>query len=223
MLPDSRVYTDFAGLTTLRARAQANPGETLGEVAEQFEAVFLQMMLKSMRATTHGDPLLGEGGKLYAELFDQQIALDLAGSKRFGLAQSLVQSIRAQIPSLVQEVSPSQPSAILNLPIPPLMRLEPAGTTKVTPAASVPHPGRLADTPEEFVEVLWPHAQHAGQSLGVDPRLLIAQAALETGWGRSVIHDGGGAQLATICLASKRIRAGAVPTWRYPPSSSMMA
>ena len=98
MLPDASVYTDFAGLTALRARAQQNAGETVGEVAEQFEAIFLQMMLKSMRQTVKGDPLLGQGGELYADLFDQQIALELAGSNRFGLAQSLLASIQAFIP-----------------------------------------------------------------------------------------------------------------------------
>ena len=120
MLPDASVYTDFAGLTALRARAQQNAGETVGEVAEQFEAVFLQMMLKSMRETTKGDPLLGESGKLYGELFDQQIALELAGSKRLGLAQSLVESIREFVPGEIsQNQSPRRGEAV-NLTIPPV-------------------------------------------------------------------------------------------------------
>ena len=50
---------------------------------------------------------------------------------------------------------------------------------------------KIDGSPEAFVRVLWPHAQQAARELNVDPEILIAQSALETGWGRSVI-DGGG-------------------------------
>lgn len=156
-------------------------------MAEQFEAVFLQMMLKSMRETTKGDPLLGESGKLYGELFDQQIALELAGSKRLGLAQSLVESIREFVPGEIsQNQSPRRGEAV-NLTIPPVSQ----GALSLSGQAKTerPAPTQLSKTPEQFVDALWPHGKRAGHSLGVDPRLLIAQAALETGWGRSVIHD----------------------------------
>jgi flagellar protein FlgJ len=39
-------------------------------------------------------------------------------------------------------------------------------------------------TPEAFVQSIWPHAQKAAQALGVPAKALVAQAALETGWGR---------------------------------------
>ena len=189
MLPDASVYTDFAGLTALRARAQHNAGETLGEVAEQFEAVFLQMMLKSMRETTEGDPLLGSSGELYGELFDQQIALELAGSKRFGLSQSLIENIQGFVPGDASPATTPRRSDPVNVTIPAVPR-------RVGPRSEAkplsPDSSRLADTPEGFVDALWPHARRAAESLGVDPRLLIAQAALETGWGRSVIHDSRG-------------------------------
>jgi flagellar protein FlgJ len=47
-------------------------------------------------------------------------------------------------------------------------------------------------TPDEFVQRVWPHAQAAARELGVDPRALVAQAALETGWGKSIMpgHNG---------------------------------
>jgi len=47
-------------------------------------------------------------------------------------------------------------------------------------------------TPEGFVAKIWHHAQKAAQELGVDPRALVAQAALETGWGRRGISRGNG-------------------------------
>ena len=190
MLPDASIYTDFAGLTALRARAQQNAGETLGEVAEQFEAIFLQMMIKSMRQTTNGDALLGRGGELYSELFDQQIALDLAGSKRFGLARSLIESIQGFVPGAIPEDLTTGRGTPVNLSIPPVTHV--ARSRPIESQSPLPGPTRLAETPEAFVDVLWPQALRAGESLGVDPRLLIAQAALETGWGRAVIHDGEG-------------------------------
>lgn len=51
------------------------------------------------------------------------------------------------------------------------------------------------NTPERFVAEIWSHAQSAAKELGVDPRALVAQAALETGWGKRVIqrNDGGSA------------------------------
>jgi flagellar protein FlgJ len=54
-------------------------------------------------------------------------------------------------------------------------------------------PSRYArNTPERFVSEIWDHAKQAGKELGVDPRALVAQAALETGWGRRVIKTGDG-------------------------------
>ncbi|MCW8955998.1 MAG: flagellar assembly peptidoglycan hydrolase FlgJ, partial [Gammaproteobacteria bacterium] len=40
------------------------------------------------------------------------------------------------------------------------------------------------EKPEDFIDDLWPHAVKAGEELGVSPDVLIAQSALETGWGR---------------------------------------
>lgn len=45
-----------------------------------------------------------------------------------------------------------------------------------------------AQSPEAFVQEVWPHAQRAADELGVDPRALVAQAALETGWGKHQIR-----------------------------------
>ena len=45
------------------------------------------------------------------------------------------------------------------------------------------------ETPQEFVDVLWPVAQKVGEIMGVDPKAIVAQAALETGWGKHIIHQ----------------------------------
>jgi len=49
------------------------------------------------------------------------------------------------------------------------------------------------ESPDEFVENLWPHAQQAAEKLGVNPKAILAQAALETGWGKYPIAKENGA------------------------------
>lgn len=48
------------------------------------------------------------------------------------------------------------------------------------------------NSPEEFVETLWPIAQQVGKAMGVEPKAIMAQAALETGWGKYIIHQADG-------------------------------
>ena len=66
--------------------------------------------------------------------------------------------------------------------------VNPADTIAAQRAASQ-FPG---NSPEAFVAKLWPHARRAADELGVDPRGLIAQAALETGWGKRLPSHGDG-------------------------------
>jgi flagellar protein FlgJ len=89
------LYTDFNGLTRLRAEATAQSDTAAKEVAEQFESLFLQMMLKSMRdATVPGESGESEQTKFYQEMFDKQIALDLSNKgDGIGLAKMLEKQI----------------------------------------------------------------------------------------------------------------------------------
>ena len=88
-------YADFAGLAELRASARAHDPEALEAVARQFQGVFLKMMLKSMRDALPGDPLFdGESTRLYRDLFDHQISLELSRSENLGIAEMLVRQLR---------------------------------------------------------------------------------------------------------------------------------
>jgi flagellar protein FlgJ len=75
--------------------------------------------------------------------------------------------------------------------------LDLAGFVPIAPTTNTAVPAHLANarpgTPEAFVAEVWPHAQAAAAELGVDPRMLVAQAALETGWGRSTMRGADGA------------------------------
>jgi len=78
-------------------------------------------------------------------------------------------------------------AADLGAPVP----LEPDAEAVSAAAAAAPAPGAIEDTQTAFLQALWPSAVEAGAELGVDPRTLIAHAALETGWGRSLAGAAG--------------------------------
>lgn len=98
---EAAVYTDFSQLEALKAEAQANPNGALEEVAQQFESLFLQMMLKSMREATIKSDLFGSDQmEAYQSMADQQTALSLSQQGGVGLARVLVEQmqVRGQVP-----------------------------------------------------------------------------------------------------------------------------
>jgi flagellar protein FlgJ len=81
---------DFAGLAQMRASAVQGDKKVTKEVAQQFEAIFINMMLKSMREATDRSGLLdSESTKTYESMFDQQLSTELAANGTFGIAQAL--------------------------------------------------------------------------------------------------------------------------------------
>lgn len=190
------VYTDFKGLTELRLNAQSNPEQTLRAAGRQFEALFIQMMLQSMRDASPGDPLLGDGGgqAMYRDMFDKQISLALSEKGSLGLAEAVMRQLRQGLPA-----TPSEPMPLVQPLIPATSDGRPDASSQVTPPVAPANPDasrnnspQAFNTPDEFVTAMWPAAQAAARDLGLDPRVLIAQAALETGWGRSVMQHGDG-------------------------------
>lgn len=177
--------TDLGALASLRAQARAHDPESLRKAAQQFEALFTQQLLKSARAANLGDDVLGGGQtEFYQDLFDQQMALHLSSGKGIGLAEVLVRQMMGSsgadeapapgrafsdyrpVTSLAHEVSASRRA-----------RLEAAATTSAT---------ALSGDARAFVDQVLPHAKRAAQALGVPAEAIVAQAALETGWGRHV-------------------------------------
>jgi flagellar protein FlgJ len=197
---------ELKGFASLRHAARERRAETAAVVARQFEALMLQSMVRSMRQATPGDPLLSSSStRLYRDLFDQQLALRLSESGTVGLADLLVRQLR-ESGALREEVPAAEPEAdALRRGLYP-SRSGPArgageaegegersaelrAVASASAAAREPLPfaGR-----EAFVRAVRPHAERAGRALGVDPGMLVAQAALETGWGRSVLQHADG-------------------------------
>lgn len=199
MLNQTGLYADFAATAQLKRQARHDAAQSLPAVARQFEAIFMQMMLKSMRAATPGDDLFGSSQmQTYRDMFDQQIALELSSQRGFGLAQVLQRQLQGRA-GTIDDAAPQQPLA------PPLRwgrtaasQPLPTGQTAIAANAAKPAPRTPATQqaapvdalpkafkgPLDFVRSLWRHAKSAAAELGVNPSVLMAQAALETGWGK---------------------------------------
>ncbi|MEQ9464743.1 MAG: flagellar assembly peptidoglycan hydrolase FlgJ [Haliea sp.] len=206
------LYHDFSGLAALRRDARQDAASAVEPVAAQFEAIFVQQMLKSMRdATPEGDLFNSSQLKNWQQMFDQQLSVDLADHGGLGLAQVLVEQLQAAgavssaaEPDATQPLLPPQGGQQAPMLPPARYNLTPssaAGKTFAAGAEGIQAQPPLAAAggrpakpapPEDFVRELWPQALPAAAELGVDPAVLIAQAALETGWGQRALPAAAG-------------------------------
>ncbi|MDX3774319.1 rod-binding protein [Chromatiaceae bacterium AAb-1] len=95
---DSAQILAFDPLQSKSVHANLTQEESLHKAAEQFEAIFLQLVLKNMHAAT--DTLAGENGffsgkeqQLFRDMHDAQLAQSLAGSSQLGLAETMVRQL----------------------------------------------------------------------------------------------------------------------------------
>lgn len=176
----SSAITDFTQYTDLRRAAGQNDPAALREVATQFEALFLQTMLKSMRDASLGDPLFGDSEQMemYEGMMDQQLAVELASGKGVGLADLLVR----QLGGTAAAESPDRPQQEYSLQHTRRMSASPANAGIAAKSAAASW-----SNAEDFARDVWPHAERTAKALNVAPEAILAQAALETGWGQHVI------------------------------------
>nr|WP_256647099.1 flagellar assembly peptidoglycan hydrolase FlgJ [Thermomonas paludicola] len=194
-------------------RSQTPERARVEEAARGLESQFAQMLIKSLRSTSPGDPLGGDTS--YRDMYDQTLAKELTKGRGLGLQSMIVR----QLDRTLGQDTPTAPAGFLplrapgapmqlplgdtpsGLPLPAGLRgdsltLTPASGGTSLPGLALPHPPALAaktcgenapldcSSPEAFVRSVWPHAQKAAAELGVPAKALVAQAALETGWGR---------------------------------------
>lgn len=201
----SSAYYDFQSLSALKAEAARAPSQAIKDVASQFESLFMQMMVKSMReATIKGGLFESNQMDLYQSMLDQQVSMQLSAQGGLGLADILVQQLdspasansedaaeaaeksasssAASVTSLANFISGQRPVAASASIATPVVA-EPANAAEVSSTARDWRPESI----EEFVEGVWEHAVGAAKELGLDPLVLVAQSALETGWGKRII------------------------------------
>ena len=91
-----QVYSDLSSLNALKLKSRENPDNAVGEVAQQFESIFITMMMKAMRDTLPKDGLFASSQMdTYQEMFDQQLALDLSRENGLGLAAVIERQLSA--------------------------------------------------------------------------------------------------------------------------------
>jgi flagellar protein FlgJ len=166
--PPTRLAGDAQSLAALRTRATADPQAAVREVAKQFEALFMQELMKSMRAATVSSGMLdNEGSKLGTEMLDQQFALQMTG-----LPGGLSQAIERQL----QRQTGLAPAAA-------------AAATPLLPERAVRIPDKSAAA---FVQQHTQAAQAAQSATGIPAAFMLGQAAHESGWGRREIRHADG-------------------------------
>ena len=194
-MSDPSIYLDLQGLSQLRTQARENSPEAVRAVARQFEGLLMQMMLRSMREASLGDGLTdNEQTEFYQSMFDQQISLTLSKGRGMGLADMLVKQLGGNYPNPTSveantEAKKDRLESLKNTPFAfPAARTAPQMPLPQVHNGVVQTPP-VFTSPEEFVKSLWPLAQQTGKALGVAPQAILAQAALETGWGQAIMQQ----------------------------------
>ena len=156
---------DARSLDTLRLQAKQNPEQANKAVAQQFEAVFLQMVLKSMRdATPQDGPTDSDQTRMYTSMLDQQIAQSLS-AKGIGLADVMLRQLGRS-----QTAAPALP-----------VTAKPVDAKTSAPVAS-----------QNFLSRMKEHAIAASNATGIPAKFLLGHAALESGWGKGEIRTADG-------------------------------
>ena len=171
--------------------ASKDASSALEQTAEQFESLFINMMMKSMRSTTSGEGIFdSEQSRFYQEMFDQQLSVDMAKKRQIGIADMLVSQLSGQ-----QAKEPQltvQGAAETKLEFDRLRLYRPVSRVAVEGFAPLQNVSQETikgfDTPKDFIEKLMPLAEKYAPELGVEPKALLAQSALETGWGKHVTN-----------------------------------
>ncbi len=153
---------DAQSLDKLRNQAKQSPQDALKAAAQQFETVFINMMMKSMRDATPQDGMFdNEQTKMFTGMLDQQLAQDM--SKRgMGLADIMVRQLSRSLP-----VATTSPTITSN--------------SNAIPSAY------KVDMQQTFVDKLKAPAEQASRNTGIPAHLILGQAALESGWGKREI------------------------------------
>lgn len=210
-------YTDFSGLATLKLKGKEGDEGAIHEVARQFESLFLNQLLKSMRQAneifSEGSFLSSNETKTYEQMFDNQLSVSLTMGGGIGLADTIVRQLSRTpypadksdieglqttqafpISSARRQATPAHAAESIELQsIEKAAKIEPSQVTAPLPDSEssalepVTEILSIPTTPDEFIQWVYPEAVEVAKELGVSPKVLVAQSALETGWGQKPI------------------------------------
>jgi flagellar protein FlgJ len=228
---DQRLSLDVQGVDALRRTVRSSPQEGMKQASKQFEVMFMQMVLKSMREATPSDSMFSsQQEKMYTSMLDQQLSQNLSG-RGLGLAEKMfaqlsrsagVDADQAEAGAVSADRLPGAPGAVApKIALAPLaaqpasmsgsrttdLSLYETTTAQATLSRSVLPQAHV----EQFVSRMLPAAQRASQASGVPAQLIMAQAALESGWGRREIRlEDGSSSFNVFGIKADRSWKGAV-------------
>lgn len=194
---------DIRAIERLRMQAARLSPQGIAQIAKQFEGLFVNMMMKSMRSATSFDGLLNsQNTRFYTSLYDQQLSQQLSGSKGLGLADMLIKQMNknknGNIASVDEQKSVNEEIKNNSSDIRKLFFNMENNFDGLTPAAAGQLLGQMkqplfnnkpsyTENKASFISRLLEPAKRAAEKSGIPHHLILAQAALESGWGKKEI------------------------------------
>lgn len=185
--------TDFRSLQELKLASKEDPKKALPGVAKQFEGIFLQSMLKTMRMSAHfvddKSPFRGRNAETFQEMLDGQYVSKMVDSPSgIGIAEMMTRQLGGKVQKSKNALEIGQISTKYTIPKGDVGKTNPANPSLAMKNTESSGTAMI----DNFVSSVWDKAKQAASIMGLDPKILIAQAALETGWGQSVAKDADG-------------------------------
>ena len=213
----NRFALDVQGFDAMRAQANAAPQQGLKAAAKQFDAVFTQMMLKSMREATPSDgPFDSHDSATFTSMLDQQLAQNM-GAKGIGVADMMLKQLMRNAGATASAdgtgASGDSSANAGNMAAMNAMAkayANAAGSSTASKASlsgsgysadsalTPPARGVGSDKVAAFVDRLAAPAQAASSATGIPARFIIGQAALESGWGKREIKNNDGSSTHNV-------------------------
>lgn len=183
---------DSKNLDSLRHAARQNSPEALKTAAKQFEALFLNMVMKSMRDASPQDGIFdNEQSRMYTSMLDQQMSQHLS-NRGVGLADMLVRQLSSTLsqPVLPEgDGSPSRPSDPLGAEVRQFNPWQAAAMQQESaPVSSVSADSSQPAHVQNFLDRMAAPAAEASRTTGIPAKFMLGQAALESGWGKREIR-----------------------------------
>ena len=177
---DTRAMDVLADPTAsaLKGRASSDPKNAIKAAAKQFEALFMQQLMKSMRDTTLSDGSLDNAGsKMGTDMLDQQFANQMTGMKG-GLSEAIARQLERQMAG----ATAGSTNSTLTVPLS-------AASAAGAPTAGT---GKGTEAQTAFLQLHQDSAKSAEAQTGIPATFMVAQAAHESGWGKREIRNADG-------------------------------
>ncbi len=193
-------YLNMRQFGELKLGAKNNSAQATEDVAQQFESLFVQQMLGAMRSAALVDESQHSSyADFYQDMYDKQMALTISRQGGLGIAKMLIkqlpggqdnaansgkelplhpwQEAKSELPLKSMDYRAKNPVVVVN-------RFDSNDITEQN-ITNVDQGSKIvAKNKHQFVSEIWPHAEQAAQALGLSAQVLVAQSALETGWGK---------------------------------------